>query len=120
MQKLFLLIFALASLVAAPGFADRYLLMAEVNGCYWCARWKSEIGPIYPKTDEGKIAPLHTYNMFKDKPDVEFAEKVVYSPTFILIENNREVGRIEGYTNDEFFWGLLGQLLAEADQGLVN
>jgi hypothetical protein len=26
------------------------LVMYRRDGCFWCARWDSEIGPIYPKT----------------------------------------------------------------------
>lgn len=38
--------------------ADTVLLMAEEDGCYWCANWTKEIGPIYPKTPEGQMAPF--------------------------------------------------------------
>lgn len=34
-----------------------------------------------------------------------------YTPTFVLIENGEELGRIEGYPGDAFFWGLLDRLL---------
>ena len=49
-----------AALTWAPmaSLAETYLLMAEEQGCYWCARWDDEIAHIYPKTDEGKTAPL--------------------------------------------------------------
>ena len=30
------------------------LVMVEEPGCPWCARWTAEIGPIYPKTAEGR------------------------------------------------------------------
>ncbi len=43
--------------------------------------------------------------------DLTFARKVVYTPTFILIENGTEVARIEGYPGEDFFWGLLGMML---------
>ncbi len=38
--------------------AEVRLMMVEELGCPWCERWKAEIGPIYPKTAEGRIAPL--------------------------------------------------------------
>lgn len=28
------------------------------DGCPWCARFEREVGPIYPKTPEGRLAPL--------------------------------------------------------------
>ena len=37
----------------------------------------------------------------------------VFTPTFVLVEDGKELGRIEGYAGDEFFWFLLGRLLDE-------
>jgi hypothetical protein len=34
----------------------------------------------------------------------------------VLVENGREVGRMEGYTGDEFFWVRLANLLAMLPQ----
>ncbi len=34
-----------------------------------------------------------------------------YIPTFVLIDEGKEVGRIEGYPGEDFFWGMLGKLL---------
>jgi len=94
--------------------ADTYLLMAEEPGCYWCAKWNDEIAPIYPKTAEGRIVPLRRYDLHSDAPDVVFTRKVHFTPTFILVEDGREVGRIEGYPGEDFFWGLLGMMFDSA------
>ena len=99
----------LAILPAAPQAAE--LLMVERHGCHWCERWNAEIGPIYPKTEEAARAPLRRA-LIRDLPaDVEFASRPVFTPTFVLIDEGRELGRIEGYAGDEFFWFVLGQLL---------
>jgi hypothetical protein len=94
--------------------ADTYLLMAEEAGCFWCARWNAEIAPIYAKTPEGKRAPLRRYDLRGDAPDVTFDKRVRFTPTFILIEDGIEVGRIEGYPGEDFFWGLMGMMLDRA------
>ena len=98
--------------------ADPYLLMAEEAGCHWCARWNNEVAPIYPKTDEGRIVPLRRYDLHSDDPGVELARKVHYTPTFILVSDGREVGRIEGYPGEDFFWGLLGLMIEDAEIAL--
>ena len=36
-------------------------------------------------------------------------------PTLIRVENGREIGRIRGYPGEDFFWGLLGELIKELD-----
>lgn len=106
---------AIAAILLAPlpASAEPKLYMAEEAGCFWCARWHSEIGPIYPKSAEGRAAPLVRYDLKHDDPGVEFARRVHYTPTFILVEDGKELGRIEGYPGEDFFWGLLGMMMNE-------
>ncbi|WP_035256920.1 thioredoxin domain-containing protein [Actibacterium mucosum] len=105
---------ATVGFLALPASADPVLLMAEEDGCYWCGRWDAEIAHIYPKTPEGQAAPLQRYDLRGETPDVEFAQKVRFTPTFILIENGREIDRIEGYPGEDFFWGLLTMMFERA------
>ncbi len=95
--------------------AENLLLMAEEKGCYWCAKWNEEIGPIYPKTAEGRSAPLLRYDLHSETPKVTLSKPVHFTPTFLLISNGIEVGRIEGYPGEDFFWGLLSMLFDQAD-----
>lgn len=96
--------------------AETYLLMAEEHGCVWCERWNREISHIYPKTAEGRAAPLVRYDLNGDAPDdVAFARRVHFTPTFILVEDGQEVGRIEGYPGEDFFWGLLNMMFQTAE-----
>jgi hypothetical protein len=93
------------------------LVMVEQPGCPWCARWHAEIGPVYPNTAEGRRAPLRRMLM-SDVPasGIRFAQPVTVSPTFVLIENGQEIGRITGYPGPDFFWGLLSELLLRLPQ----
>lgn len=93
--------------------------MAEEDGCVWCARWNEEIAHIYPKTAEGRIAPLKRYDVHGPDPeDVDFARSVNFTPTFILVQDGAEVGRIEGYPGEDFFWSLLEMMFRQADMEL--
>ena len=112
MLKQLVVIAALA--LPGAGWAESYLLMAEEHGCYWCAKWNEEIAHIYPNTEEGRAAPLKRYDLKSETPDVEFVRPVHFTPTFILVENGREVGRMEGYPGEDFFWGLLGRMFESA------
>lgn len=102
-------------LLPLSALADTYLLMAEEKGCMYCARWNADIAPIYPKTAEGKAAPLRRFDLYEDSPTAQLKGRVLYTPTFLLIVNDQEVGRIEGYPGEDFFWGLLAKLLQQAD-----
>lgn len=108
-------VLTLALAVASLARADPVLLMAEEPGCVWCARWNAEIAEIYPKTAEGRAAPLQRFDIREGPPaGVSLDRDVHFTPTFILVRDGREAGRIEGYPGEEFFWGLLGQLLDRA------
>lgn len=99
--------------------AQTVLWMAEEDGCYWCERWNTEIAAIYPKSPEGRAAPLQRYDLYSGSPDgVTFAQAVRFTPTFILTMDGEEVGRIEGYPGEDFFWGLLGVLLERSGTAL--
>ena len=90
------------------------LVMVERQGCHYCIAWKEKLGPIYPKTDAGRFAPLRMVDIADGLPaGVAFAAPVVYTPTFILVDDGREMGRIEGYPGEDFFWALLERMLAD-------
>ncbi len=107
--------FSLLIAMAFPAFAAEErieLLMVEQDGCHYCIEWKAKVGPIYPKTTEGAYAPLRLADLHKGPPEgVTYARKVNFTPTFILLKDNTEIGRIEGYPGEDFFWGLLAMML---------
>lgn len=97
--------------------AEMQLVMGEERGCMWCARWDAEIAPIYPKTPEGKRAPLRRVNIHAALPeDISLDRSIRFTPTFVLMVNGAEVSRIEGYPGEDFFWGLLGMMIETADK----
>lgn len=107
----------LLSGIAAAGARSAELIMLEEQGCGYCEQWNEEIGVVYHKTPEGRIAPLRRLDIHDPLPvDLRFLAKGRYTPTFILVEGGREYGRIRGYPGEDFFWGLLGQLLKRLPQ----
>lgn len=96
---------------AAPRAGAAELVMIEEPGCHWCARWNEEIGVVYHKTEEGRAAPLRRVEINNLPSDVTFASAPRYTPTFVLVDDGVEIGRIEGHPGDDFFWPLLNRLL---------
>ena len=87
------------------------LLMYRSAGCAWCAAWDREIGPIYPKTEIGQRLPIRfLYLEHEEEPKIALAAPIRFTPTFVLAETGRELGRIEGYPGQDFFWGLVERL----------
>jgi len=89
------------------------LLMARREGCAWCLAWDREIGPIYPNAEVGKRVPLRLVDLDKEGLGVTLKQPLIYTPTFVLVEDGREVARIEGYAGEHFFWPMLEKLVRE-------
>ena len=86
-------------------------------GCPWCKRWHAEVGIGYAGSAEGKRAPLREIELANaSRTGIAFAAPVNFSPTFVLVEAGREVGRITGYPGADFFWGMLGELITKLDK----
>jgi hypothetical protein len=99
------------ALAAGPAPAAELVYIHE-TGCPYCRLWESRIEPIYLKSAENRRAPLR--RVHKDSPEhksLNLAKPVRYTPTFILMEDGAEIGRIEGYPGEDFFWGLLEPLV---------
>ena len=93
------------------------LVMFERPGCPWCKRWHTEIGPAYPLTTEGKAAPLRRHHI-RDQTlaGITLSRPVTVTPTFVLAEGGREVGRIVGYPGEDFFYEMLDGLLKDTQK----
>ncbi|MBR3190258.1 MAG: thioredoxin family protein [Bosea sp.] len=104
--------FTLPLLLSLPAVAAE-LVMYTRHGCPFCLRFEREVAPVYAKTPEGKAAPLRRIDLPAGGVRGEgLREPVIATPTFVLVDDGREVGRITGYLNDDMFWGLLGRLVA--------
>ena len=92
------------------------LIMFESPGCPWCKIWHTEIGPGYPRSSEGHRAPLRVHALSRaSQAGVVLASPVTASPTFVLADGGKEVGRIVGYPGADFFWPLLDELITKLE-----
>ncbi|WP_306027362.1 transcriptional regulator [Stappia sp. MMSF_3263] len=90
------------------------LVMFEQRGCEWCEMWDAQIAPIYPKTEEGAFAPLRRIDIHEPMPDdLAWMRGERFTPSFALVHEGREYGRIRGYPGEDFFWGLLAEMVGK-------
>ncbi len=121
LRLLGLLLLLVPGMIPASGSRAAELVMFESASCEWCAAWHREVGPIYPKTAEARRAPLRRVDIDAPRPpDLAFIRGIRYTPTFVLIDRGRELGRITGYPGEDFFWALLDELLARLDRMARN
>lgn len=117
LQKIILTLVVLFTSI--PGDAAE-LVMFEQPACPWCAAFNREIAEIYPKTAEGRAAPLRRLDISAPlPPDLAFIKIERLTPLFVLVDRGREIGRIRGYPGDTFFWGLLANLIERMDRGEI-
>lgn len=100
-------------LLSSAATADAAELVAfESDECGWCEVWERDVGSIYQKTAEGRVLPLRRVDFDAPRPrDLEGVKGIVYTPTFVVVDGGREVGRIVGYPGEDFFWGMLGDII---------
>lgn len=105
---------ALAVAPAARATPNARLLMLERHDCPWCRRWLREVGEnSWNLSDLGQRAPLRRVDVRAGLPeDLRFIANWRFTPTFVLIQGGRELGRIIGYQADLFFWQQAEALLA--------
>ncbi|CCD98181.1 thioredoxin [Bradyrhizobium sp. STM 3809] len=103
---------AIALLCLSSPLLASELVMFERPGCGWCARFNAEIAPIYAKTDEGRALPLRRVDLTQKLPaDLAGIDPGAFTPTFVVLDQGHEIGRIRGYPGDAFFFGLLGRII---------
>lgn len=101
-----------AAMMSVTAVQAAELVMFETPACIWCEAWNREVGGVYHKTEAGRLAPLRRVELYGPRPeDLRGIEDIVYTPTFVMMDRGREVGRIDGYPGDEHFWGLLSVLV---------
>ena len=88
------------------------LVMVEDRGCPYCARFDAETRDAYVNSPEGRLAPL--VRRRRGDASIAFLERVVYSPTFVLLVGGREIGRAVGYQGSELFWMEIAGLMRKA------
>ena len=90
------------------------LVMFDSRSCIYCLRWDRDVGSVYDKTPEAKLLPLRRIDISRQSASgVRLSEPVRYTPTFVVVDKGREIGRIEGFSSDDQFWGLLDELAAK-------
>ena len=98
-----------ATLVIMPVYAEDILVYVYQEDCGACMKFDKEIGPIYPRTKEAAQLPMVKVSLEDwrsgDHPYENCqAGDVFGTPTFIQLNDCREVDRITGYSSDELFW----------------
>lgn len=108
---------AAASVLWAAAARAAELVMFELAGCAWCAKWHRDVGTLYDKTEEGALLPLRRVVLTSPPGDLAALKGVTVAPTFVVLDCGAEQGRITGFNGEDQFWGelaaIIGRMKAE-------
>ena len=88
------------------------LIMVEEPGCRFCRKWDAEIAPGYPRSAEGRFAPLKRVR--RGARELRGLAPIVFTPTFVIMRSGEELGRITGYPGADYCYSELRPILSAA------
>ncbi len=101
--------------VGVPPLDSLELVVIEADGCIFCQIFRSDVLPSYEASEQGKQMPAHFVDINDmEATHIEFKAAVDIVPTFIVVKDHHEVGRIPGYVGPENFFHSINYLLASA------
>ena len=91
------------------------LVMITSSHCPWCEAFEDEVGRGYGRTEDAAILPLRRHDFYAAMPaDLAHITPATMTPTFIIMRDGSEIGRIIGYPGAELFWWRLSEFTAQA------
>jgi thioredoxin-related protein len=98
-----------------PHLGNLQLVVMEADGCIYCGLFRRDVLPSYEASDSGKDMPIRFVDVNDvDKTGIEFESPVDILPTFVIVKDNREIGRIPGYMGPEDFFHSISYLLSSS------
>ena len=88
--------------------------MITDKSCLYCIIWEKQIGKIFPKTDIAKNYSLYRMEISEFKKTKNNNLRITnITPTFIFLQDEKEKGRITGYSNPEMFWWQVDEIIEQ-------
>ncbi len=105
-----------AAITGSDAASNLQLVVLEAPGCTYCNLFRRYVVPAYETSPKSRTIPMK----FIDMNDEAYGElgldaPVDMVPTTILMQNNREVGRIPGYLGPENFFRAVNHLMARVN-----
>lgn len=119
---------ALIFLTAAPGVragldveapvpkgAQLELVVIEAPGCDYCDVFRRDVLPTYQASEQAKDVPIRFIDINDEAAsEVGLNSPVNVVPTFVVLKNNREIGRIPGYTGPDVLFQAIKHLVTNS------
>ena len=95
--------------------ANVELIVVEASECIYCTVFRRDVLPSYQASEQARSVPVR----FLDVNDRAVEQlgldgPINIVPTFVVMKNNKEIGRIPGYVGPENFYHTINYLLSTA------
>ncbi|MDX2288060.1 MAG: thioredoxin family protein [Hyphomicrobiaceae bacterium] len=105
---------------AAPDFetparagAAVELVVLEAPGCIYCSIFRRDVLPAYMASPRAAQMPIRFVDLNDEKAgSLGLSQPVDIVPTFVILRNNEELGRIPGYVGPETFFHGINHILS--------
>lgn len=100
----------------APITATPYeLVVMEADGCIYCRLFRRDVLPAFETSQQGREMPVRFVDINDvEKSSLDLDAPVQIVPTFIVVRDKKEVGRIAGYMGPENFYHSINYLMSSA------
>jgi len=120
---LLLTAFGVSALSAAPriGLESAALngleiVVFETQDCLVCRLFRRDVAPRYRASPRHDEAPLRFVDLSRDTVNsAQLKAPLTVVPTAVVMQGQREIARIEGYTGPEPFFQIMAHLFRDID-----
>ncbi|MEQ1671926.1 MAG: thioredoxin family protein [Hyphomicrobium sp.] len=98
-----------------PKFGNLQLVVMETPDCIYCSIFRRDVLPSYEISERGKEMPVRFLDVNDvPKTGIELQSPIDILPTFVIVKDNHEIGRIPGYMGPEDFFHSINYLLSSS------
>lgn len=98
-----------------PHLGNLQLVVMETPDCIYCSIFRRDVLPSYQISERGKDMPVRFVDVNDvPKTGIELQSPIDILPTFVIVKDNREIGRIPGYMGPEDFFHSINYLLSSS------
>lgn len=95
--------------------SDLEIVVVEAPGCIYCHLFRRDVWATYESSRRAKSVPMRFVDVNSDDlHQLQLTGPIESVPTAVLVQRQKEVGRVPGYVGPENFLHSIDRLLAAA------
>ena len=84
------------------------VVVFEIGGCKYCTVFRDNLGARYQASTTNAVAPMRYVDVGRlDPTDFQLRSEITTVPTIVLLQDGKEIDRVEGYPLSEALFGMV-------------